>query len=171
MVYRGHHLLMASFLYICAYFILSMTHQHFRGKLVSFYLVHEREKKTVTCHRDEQTRTKRAVDLRRSPQRPFLPLFPSSFFQHQEIACTYYYMALSSSPRKVVPLATGDDWKPSRNNSSDINVTKRVFFCGVVVEGSESGRRLSEGLSIFDLREAYWYDLNCRQTYKTLLYH
>lgn len=55
-------------------------------------------------------------------------------------------MALSASPRKVVPLATGDDWKPSRSNTSGPGMTKRVFFCGVVVEGSENGRRLSEGV-------------------------
>jgi hypothetical protein len=63
-------------------------------------------------------------------------------------------MALSHSPRKVVPLATGDEWKPTKSNSSDTHVTKRVFFCGVVVEGSESGRRLPQGLIHFDLQEA-----------------
>jgi protein ECT2 len=57
-------------------------------------------------------------------------------------------MALSTSPRKVVPLATGDDWKPPRSNPSETNVTKRVFFCGVVVEGFENGRRLMPGIPI-----------------------
>ncbi|KAF9569107.1 hypothetical protein CPC08DRAFT_289376 [Agrocybe pediades] len=53
-------------------------------------------------------------------------------------------MALSSSPRKlVVPLASGDEPKP-RASSSTPNVTRRSFYCGVVVEGSENGRRLPE---------------------------
>jgi hypothetical protein len=55
-------------------------------------------------------------------------------------------MALSTSPRKVVPLARGDESKPPLSNSSGPGVTKRVFFCGVVVEGSENGRRLPEGV-------------------------
>lgn len=57
-------------------------------------------------------------------------------------------MALSTSPRKVVPLATGDDIRP-RNSSSTPSVTNRVFYCGVVVEGSENGRRLPEGSRSF----------------------
>lgn len=55
-------------------------------------------------------------------------------------------MALSASPRKVVPLAGGDDWqsihKPSISGPTQI---KRVFYCGVVVENSENGRSLPEG--------------------------
>ena len=55
-------------------------------------------------------------------------------------------MALSSSPRKVVPLAGGDDWqllhKPIKSGPTPI---KRVFYCGVVVENSENGRNLPEG--------------------------
>ncbi|KAI0921011.1 hypothetical protein AcW2_006119 [Taiwanofungus camphoratus] len=52
-------------------------------------------------------------------------------------------MALSHSPRKIVPLASGDDWVPrQRPKSSVSSITKRVFFCGVVVEGSESGREI-----------------------------
>jgi hypothetical protein len=54
-------------------------------------------------------------------------------------------MALSTSPRKVVPLSRGDEPKPPLSISSP-GVTKRVFFCGVVVEGSENGRRLPEGV-------------------------
>ncbi|KAJ3989615.1 hypothetical protein F5890DRAFT_1400587 [Lentinula detonsa] len=55
-------------------------------------------------------------------------------------------MALVNSPRKQIPLATGDqtrprDFAPIASHSH----TKRVFFCGVVVEGSENGRELSEG--------------------------
>ena len=57
----------------------------------------------------------------------------------------FFYMALSSSPRKlVVPLASGDEPR-SRNLSVVPSITKRVFYCGVVVEGSENGRRLPEG--------------------------
>ncbi|TFK43736.1 hypothetical protein BDQ12DRAFT_752507 [Crucibulum laeve] len=52
-------------------------------------------------------------------------------------------MALSSSPRKVVPLATGDEPRP-RSIASHRTVTKRVFYCGVVVEGSEGGKRLPD---------------------------
>ncbi|KAK7060488.1 hypothetical protein VNI00_001253 [Paramarasmius palmivorus] len=52
-------------------------------------------------------------------------------------------MALSSSPRKVFPIATGDEirLKPEHSNH---NTTKRVFFCGVVVEGSEDQKPLPE---------------------------
>ncbi|KAF8812237.1 hypothetical protein BYT27DRAFT_7182669 [Phlegmacium glaucopus] len=53
-------------------------------------------------------------------------------------------MALSTSPRKlVVPLASGDEPR-SRNPPLAPSLTKRVFYCGVVVEGSENGRRLPE---------------------------
>ncbi|CAA7260055.1 unnamed protein product [Cyclocybe aegerita] len=53
-------------------------------------------------------------------------------------------MALNPSPRKhVVPLASGDEPR-SRTSSTTANVTKRVFYCGVVVEGSENGRRLPD---------------------------
>ncbi|KAI0065897.1 hypothetical protein BV25DRAFT_1821601 [Artomyces pyxidatus] len=51
-------------------------------------------------------------------------------------------MILSTSPRKVVPLSTGDDWEPVSKSKSG-SITKRVFFCGVVVE-SENGREISE---------------------------
>lgn len=58
-------------------------------------------------------------------------------------------MALSTSPRKVVPLAGGDDWQPiSKPGPSGPSLTRRVFFCGVVVESAESGRRLPEGAQI-----------------------
>ncbi|KAJ7904679.1 hypothetical protein B0H14DRAFT_3079502 [Mycena olivaceomarginata] len=53
-------------------------------------------------------------------------------------------MALSTSPRKIIPLSTGEETRP-RSDSSTPSLTKRVFFCGVVVEGSENGRRLPEG--------------------------
>lgn len=52
-------------------------------------------------------------------------------------------MALNNSPRKVVPLASGDDTTPRRR--ADTTVTKRVFYCGVVVEGCEGGKRLPDG--------------------------
>ena len=58
-------------------------------------------------------------------------------------------MALSSSPRKVVPLAGGDDWqllqKPSVSGPTRI---KRVFYCGVVVENTENGQILPEGATL-----------------------
>ncbi|KAF8897687.1 hypothetical protein BD779DRAFT_1608223 [Infundibulicybe gibba] len=54
-------------------------------------------------------------------------------------------MALNTSPRKVVPLAGGDDSR-IRVNTTLSRVTKRVFFCGIVVEGSENGRRLPEDI-------------------------
>ncbi|KAF8639693.1 hypothetical protein AX17_000955 [Amanita inopinata Kibby_2008] len=55
-------------------------------------------------------------------------------------------MALSTSPRKTIPLAIGGDPRPRSRSSaaSSASVTKRVFFCGVVIEGSENGRRLPE---------------------------
>ncbi|KAJ7276557.1 hypothetical protein B0H12DRAFT_1085926 [Mycena haematopus] len=54
-------------------------------------------------------------------------------------------MALSTSPRKIIPLSTGEETR-SRCESSAPGLTKRVFFCGVVVEGSEHGRRLPEDI-------------------------
>ncbi|KAI0722338.1 hypothetical protein C8T65DRAFT_600229 [Cerioporus squamosus] len=54
-------------------------------------------------------------------------------------------MALSQSPRKVVPLAMEDEHVPRpKPKSAGSNVTRRVFFCGVVVEGTEGGRELSQ---------------------------
>ncbi|KAG0709787.1 hypothetical protein DFH29DRAFT_885797 [Suillus ampliporus] len=50
-------------------------------------------------------------------------------------------MALNSSPRKQIPLATGDE---TPRKPSAPSLTKRVFYCGVVVEGCDSGRRLPE---------------------------
>ncbi|KAJ3859197.1 hypothetical protein EV359DRAFT_51220 [Lentinula novae-zelandiae] len=56
-------------------------------------------------------------------------------------------MALASSPRKQIPLATGDETRP-RDLAPTVSPshTKRVFFCGVVVEGSENGKELTEGI-------------------------
>ncbi|KAF8826901.1 hypothetical protein HHX47_DHR5000592 [Lentinula edodes] len=56
-------------------------------------------------------------------------------------------MALASSPRKQIPLATGDETRP-RDLTPTVSPshTKRVFFCGVVVEGSENGKELTEGI-------------------------
>jgi hypothetical protein len=51
-------------------------------------------------------------------------------------------MVLSASPRKAVPLASGDD----REQSKVASVTRRIFFCGVVVE-SEERKEISEGSS------------------------
>lgn len=53
-------------------------------------------------------------------------------------------MARSSSPRKVVPLSTGDEVRPPRAGTGPA-LTRRVFFCGVVVEGSE--RILPDGMT------------------------
>ncbi|KAH9062771.1 hypothetical protein EDB87DRAFT_1605796 [Lactarius vividus] len=52
-------------------------------------------------------------------------------------------MVLSTSPRKAVPLASGDDWEKLASPSKVPSVTRRVFFCGVVVE-SEEGKAISE---------------------------
>ncbi|KAH9899528.1 hypothetical protein C8Q73DRAFT_680169 [Cubamyces lactineus] len=53
-------------------------------------------------------------------------------------------MALSQSPRKV-PLPPDDDYQPRlKTRSTGSNVTRRVFLCGVVVEGADSGRELSQ---------------------------
>ncbi|KAJ7180267.1 hypothetical protein C8R43DRAFT_972440 [Mycena crocata] len=54
-------------------------------------------------------------------------------------------MALSSSPRKIIPLSTGEESR-ARCESVAPGLTKRVFFCGVVVEGSENGKRLPEDI-------------------------
>jgi len=54
-------------------------------------------------------------------------------------------MVLSTSPRKAVPLASGDDWEQA-GPSKVASITRRVFFCGVVVE-SEGGNDISEGPS------------------------
>lgn len=53
-------------------------------------------------------------------------------------------MPLSESPRKVVPLALPSDSEPSSRRTT---ITKRMFFCGVVVE-NEPGQPLPEGASL-----------------------
>jgi hypothetical protein len=70
-------------------------------------------------------------------------------------------MALALSPRKIVPLASGEDRKHHRTNST-VRVTKRVFFCGVVVEGSENGRTLREGMLLV-------YSRGCAVAYAIML--
>ncbi|KAI0307231.1 hypothetical protein B0F90DRAFT_1807884 [Multifurca ochricompacta] len=52
-------------------------------------------------------------------------------------------MILSNSPRKAVPLALGDDWEQLGSTSKVASNTRRVFFCGVVVEG-EDGKAISD---------------------------
>ncbi|OSD04519.1 hypothetical protein PYCCODRAFT_1433391 [Trametes coccinea BRFM310] len=53
-------------------------------------------------------------------------------------------MALTQSPRKV-PLPPDEDGPPRpKLRAAGSNVTKRVFLCGVVVEGADSGRELSQ---------------------------
>ncbi|KAA1466780.1 hypothetical protein DENSPDRAFT_767026 [Dentipellis sp. KUC8613] len=71
--------------------------------------------------------------------------------------------SISTSPRKTVPLSGGDDWEgPSKPRQPGI--TRRVFYCGVVVE-SENGRdipldvqeliqSLGDPLSEFEERES-----------------
>nr|VWP01704.1 Mixed-linked glucanase [Ganoderma boninense] len=52
--------------------------------------------------------------------------------------------AFPQTPRKV-PLALGDEHIPRpKPRSNGSTVTKRVFFCGVVVEGTEGGRELPQ---------------------------
>ncbi|EKM80039.1 hypothetical protein AGABI1DRAFT_57412 [Agaricus bisporus var. burnettii JB137-S8] len=52
-------------------------------------------------------------------------------------------MSVSTSPRKTIPLATGDELR-LRTKSLTQTTTKRAFYCGVVVEGSENGKRLPD---------------------------
>lgn len=57
-------------------------------------------------------------------------------------------MAISTSPRKVVPLSTGDEHETRPKLvalSTAPSITKRAFFCGVVVEGPNDGEDLSDG--------------------------
>ncbi|OCH94313.1 hypothetical protein OBBRIDRAFT_789447 [Obba rivulosa] len=52
---------------------------------------------------------------------------------------------MSQSPRKLIPLALGDDpLPPPRTKSSGSSITKRVFFCGVVVENAEAGTEMPQ---------------------------
>lgn len=60
-------------------------------------------------------------------------------------------MALSSSPRKFVPLATGDEPRLRHDSVGGPNLTKRVFFAGVVLEGSDLGSKLPEGALLYML--------------------
>ncbi|KAI9000706.1 hypothetical protein BD414DRAFT_10534 [Trametes punicea] len=53
-------------------------------------------------------------------------------------------MALSQSPRKV-PLPPDNDCQSRlKARSTGSNITRRVFLCGVVVEGADTGRELSQ---------------------------
>ena len=72
-------------------------------------------------------------------------------------------MALSTSPRKTIPLSTGDELRPSQLSSSC--VTKRVFFCGVVVGNDDASttlaaryRRATAGLEAFNAQvmRTFW---------------
>jgi hypothetical protein len=53
-------------------------------------------------------------------------------------------MALSASPRKVVPLSGGNDWSTPATMAAP-SVTKRVFFCGVVMENISTRQAYSQG--------------------------
>ena len=59
-------------------------------------------------------------------------------------------MAISTSPRKVVPLHPGDDYESRVTRPISLAgppaLTRRAFFCGVVVEGPSDGMDLSEGV-------------------------
>ena len=60
------------------------------------------------------------------------------------LGVTSTLMSISTSPRKIVPLAPADDG-PFSGRRSQPALTKRAFFCGVVVEGPSDGMDLSEG--------------------------
>lgn len=81
----------------------------------------------------------------------------------------YALMALNLSPRKVVPLASGDEPRPRlRTRSTVPTVTKRVFLCGVVVEGAGDGP-IPEGTYRFDSPPLWksWFrhfSISCRVT-------
>ena len=79
-------------------------------------------------------------------------------------------MALNPSPRKhVVPLASGDEPR-ARTSTSAPTITKRVFYCGVVVEGSENGRRLPDGAFYRSVLERALIETSL-QKYRTLFFH
>ena len=68
-------------------------------------------------------------------------------------------MALSQSPRKV-PLPPDEDYQPRpKARSTGSNITRRVFLCGVVVEGADSGRELSQGTHRFLATPETWQDI------------
>ncbi|PPQ64623.1 hypothetical protein CVT24_008360 [Panaeolus cyanescens] len=54
-------------------------------------------------------------------------------------------MALTSPRKHVIPLSTGDEPR-SRSMSTLASNIKRAFYCGIVVEGSENGRRLPDDI-------------------------
>lgn len=59
-------------------------------------------------------------------------------------------MPLNHSPRKAVALASGDERSSSRLRSSNQpQLTRRVFFCGVVVENAGHGQELPPGVLPF----------------------
>ncbi|KAI0082531.1 hypothetical protein K474DRAFT_1655326 [Panus rudis PR-1116 ss-1] len=53
-------------------------------------------------------------------------------------------MALSQSPRKTIPLATGDEDRPPLRSRTSPALTRRAFYCGVVVENAGHGRELPQ---------------------------
>lgn len=82
-------------------------------------------------------------------ERHLAALFASSSYakfgayrRRGHLAIYLEHMGLSTSPRKVVPLATGDDSKASLSGPS---TTKRSFYSAVVVESTGPGYEYSEG--------------------------
>jgi len=73
-------------------------------------------------------------DSRRAPRRrPTSPRVPAM---------------MHASPRKVVPLndVDSDRERPARTADGPASVTRRAFFCGVVVETDPDGRDISQGI-------------------------
>ena len=56
--------------------------------------------------------------------------------------------SFSTSPRKVVPLAPAASDGPVPGRRPPPTVTRRAFFCGVVVEGPDDAMHLSEGVLV-----------------------
>lgn len=112
------------------------------------------KKRGVTTREDQDENPRSILSLNEHVIVLFISLFlyssSCSFIECCSIANSrlicfnFLFMSLANSPRKQVPLATGDEIRP-RDFVSTPSTTKRVFFCGVVVEGSENGKELSDG--------------------------
>lgn len=61
------------------------------------------------------------------------------------IGATAALSSFSASPRKSVPLAPAASDGPVPGRRQPPTVTRRAFFCGVVVEGPDDAMHLSEG--------------------------
>ncbi|KAG6336527.1 hypothetical protein ID866_2549 [Astraeus odoratus] len=117
--------------------------------------IRQRSRSAPDAPQDELPASK---SLGSQSQHPSIPLTDESYsqpdlermqsFSAHEHGTSIEAMALNNSPRKTVPLASGDDDYTPRRNGHDQNVTRRVFHCGVVVEGCEGGKSLPD-----DVRE------------------